>query len=187
MGLDGRGAVMVDAFGASSVPSIHAVGDVTDRVNLTPVAVREGHALADTLFGGRPTAVDRDGVASAVFCTPEIGTVGLTEAEARRRFAVVDIFKAAFKPLKAALSGRGERVVLKLVVDGTTDRVLGVHILGPDAGEMIQMCAIAVRMKATKADFDATMAVHPTVAEEIVTMRTRFARHVRAAGAPASA
>ena len=186
VGLDRTGAVAVDAFGSSSVPSIHAVGDVTDRVNLTPVAVREGQALADTLFGGRPTAVDRDDVASAVFCTPEIGSVGLTEAEARRRFALVDVFKASFKPLKAALSGRQEKVIIKLVVDGTSDRVLGVHILGPDAGEMIQMCAIAVKMKASKADFDATMAVHPTMAEEIVTLRTRSARHVRPADAAAS-
>ncbi|WP_237477544.1 glutathione-disulfide reductase [Lichenibacterium dinghuense] len=178
--LDRKGAVKVDAFSHSSVPSIHAVGDVTDRVNLTPVAVREGHALADTLFGGRPTSVDHAHVASAVFCTPEIGSIGLTERQARERHDVVDIFKAGFRPLKATVSGRKEKVLFKLVVDGVTDRVLGVHILGPEAGEMIQMCAIAVRMGATKADFDATMAVHPTMAEEIVTMRTRSARHVRA-------
>ena len=184
VGLGASGAVIVDAYGASSVPSIHAVGDVTHRVNLTPVAVREGHALADTLFGGRPTPVDRDDVASAVFCTPEIGSVGLSEADARRRFDIVDIYRASFRPLKAALSGRQEKVIIKLVVDGTTDRVLGVHILGPDAGELIQMVAIAVKMRASKADFDATMAVHPTMAEEIVTMRTRSVRHVRAAGAP---
>ncbi len=179
--LDRKGAVKVDPFSASCVPSIHAVGDVTDRINLTPVAVREGHALADTLFGGRPTSVDHDHVASAVFTTPEIGSLGLTEAEARRRHDVVDIYRAFFRPLKAALSGRKEKVVFKLVVDGITDRVLGVHILGPDAGEMIQVCAIAVRMGATKRDFDATMAVHPTMAEELVTMRSRTARHVRSA------
>ena len=177
--LDGQGAVKVDAFSHSSVASIHAVGDVTDRVNLTPVAVREGHALADTLFGGRPTSVDHAHIASAVFCTPEIGSIGLTERQARERFDVVDVFKAGFRPLKATLSGRKEKVLFKLVVDGITDRVLGVHILGPEAGEMIQMVAVAIRMGATKADFDATMAVHPTMAEEIVTMRTRSARHVR--------
>jgi glutathione reductase (NADPH) len=177
--LDEKSAVKVDAFSQSSVPSIHAVGDVTDRVNLTPVAVREGHALADTLFGGRPTSVDHQHIASAVFTTPEIGAIGFTERQARACHDVVDIYKAAFRPLKATLSGRKERVVFKLVVDGVTDRVLGVHILGPEAGEMIQMVAIAVRMGATKADLDATMAVHPTMAEEIVTLRTRTARHVR--------
>ena len=179
--LDRKGAVRVDPFSASSVPSIHAVGDVTDRINLTPVAVREGHALADTLFGNRPTTVDHEAVASGVFTTPEIGTVGLTEAKARQHHDVVDIYKASFRPLKATLSGRKEKATFKLVVDGITDRVLGVHILAPDAGEMIQMCAIAVRMGATKRDFDATMAVHPTMAEEIVTMRSRTARHVRSA------
>ena len=185
--LDRKGAVKVDAFSRSSVPSIHAVGDVTDRINLTPVAVREGHALADTLFGGRPTGVDHDHVASAVFTTPEIGSLGLTERRAREHHDVVDIYKSSFRPLKATLSGRKEKVVFKLVVDGLTDRVLGVHIFGPEAGEMIQMCAIAVRMGATKADFDSTMAVHPTMAEEIVTLRTRTARHVRATSGEVSA
>ncbi|MGI3902817.1 MAG: glutathione-disulfide reductase [Janthinobacterium lividum] len=179
--LDRQGAIKVDAFSASCVPSIHAVGDVTNRINLTPVAVREGHALADTLFGGRPTTVDHDHVASGVFTTPEIGAVGLTETEARQRHDVVDIYKASFRPLKATLSGRKDRVIFKIVVDGITDRVLGIHILGPDAGEMIQLCAVAIHMGATKRDFDATMAVHPTMAEELVTMRTRSARHVRAA------
>ena len=175
--LDALGEVVVDRFSTSTVPSIHAVGDVTNRINLTPVAVREGHALADTLFGGKPTAVDHTNVASAVFTTPEIGSVGLTEAQAREGFDVVDIYKATFRPMKAVLAGRDEKTVMKIVVDGSTDRVLGVHILGHDAGEMIQLVAIAVHMKATKADFDATMAVHPTAAEELVTMRTRFARH----------
>jgi glutathione reductase (NADPH) len=179
--LDRKGAIKVDAFSASCVPSVHAVGDVTDRINLTPVAVREGHALADTLFGGRPTTVDHADVASGVFTTPEIGSLGLTEAEARQRHDVVDIYKTSFRPLKATLSGRKERVTFKLVVDGITDRVLGVHILGPEAGEMIQICAVAVHMGATKRDFDATMAVHPTMAEELVTMRSRTARHVRGA------
>ncbi len=179
--LDAQGAVKVDAFSASSVPSIHAVGDVTNRINLTPVAVREGHALADTLFGGRPTTVDHDHVASGVFTTPEIGAVGLTEAEARQRHDVVDIYKTSFRPLKATLSGRKDKVVFKIVVDGVTDRVLGVHILGPEAGEMIQLCAVAMQMGAKKRDFDATMAVHPTMAEELVTMRSRTARYARSA------
>ena len=175
--LDGIGEVVVDRFSTSNVPSIHAVGDVTNRVNLTPVAVREGHALADTLFGGTPTAVDHVDVASAVFTTPEIGTVGLTEDQACAQHAVVDIYKASFRPMKAVLSGRDEKTVMKIVVDGTSDRVLGIHILGHDAGELIQMLAIAVKMGVTKADLDSTMAVHPTASEELVTMRTRFARH----------
>ncbi len=180
--LEGNGRVVVDAFSRSTVESIYAIGDVTDRVNLTPVAVREGHALADTLFGNRPTSVVHSNVASAVFSTPEIGSVGMTEQQAREQFDIVDIYKASFRPLKATLSGRREQTVIKLVVDGGTDRVLGVHIFGHDAGEMIQLVAIATRMGATKADFDATMAVHPTVAEEIVTMRNRTARYVRSAG-----
>ena len=184
--LDRVGAIVVDAFSRSTVASIHAVGDVTNRINLTPVAVREGHALADTLFGGRPTSVDHDKVAAAVFTTPEIGTVGLTEVQARARFDVVDIYKASFRPLKATLSGRAERTIIKLVVDGTTNRMLGVHMFGHEAGEMIQLVAIAMQMNATKADFDATMAVHPTVAEEFVTLRTRTARHVRAPGTGAA-
>ena len=171
--------VVVDRFSTSRVPSIHAVGDVTNRVNLTPVAVREGHALADTLFGGRPTPVDHACVPSAVYTTPEIGTVGMTEQQARADHAVVDIYRTSFRPMKATLSGRAERTVMKIVVDGETDRVLGVHILGHEAGELIQVVAIAVRMGATKADFDATLAVHPTAAEELVTLRTRTARYER--------
>ena len=184
--LDRVGAIVVDAFSRSTVPSVHAVGDVTNRINLTPVAVREGHALADTLFGGRPTSVDHDKVGAAVFTTPEIGTVGLTEAQARARFDVVDIYKASFRPLKVTLSGREERTIIKLVVDGTTGRMLGVHMFGHEAGEMIQLVAVAMQMNATKADFDATMAVHPTVAEEFVTLRTRTARHVRSPGIDAA-
>ena len=180
---DAVGAIKVDAFSRSTAPSVLAVGDVTNRINLTPVAIREGQAVADTLFGPRPVSVDHDHVASAVFCTPEIGSVGLTEHQACERLDIVDIYRAAFRPLKATLSGRSEKMILKLVVDGITDRVVGVHILGHDAGEMIQMCAIAVHMGATKADFDATMAVHPTIAEEIVTMRSRTARHTRAVNA----
>ena len=153
------------------------MGDVTNRVNLTPVAIREGHAFADTVFGGKDVTVGYDAIATAVFTTPEIGTVGMSEAEARAAFDVVDIYSASFRPMKATLSGRAEKVIMKIVVDGKSDRVLGVHILGHEAGEMAQLLGIAVKMGATKADFDATMAVHPTAAEELVTMRTRSARH----------
>jgi glutathione reductase (NADPH) len=173
--------VEVDEFSRSSVPHIYAVGDVTNRVNLTPVAIREGHAFADTVFGGRPTPVDHADIPTAVFSEPEIGTVGLTEAEACKRLPKVDIYKSSFRPMKATLSGRETRVLMKLVVDGTSNRVVGCHIVGHDAGEMIQLVGIAVKMKATKADFDAVMAVHPTAAEELVTMRQKSASHVRAA------
>jgi len=179
--LDPMGAVVVDAYSRSSVASIYAVGDVTDRVALTPVAIREGHAFADTVFGGRPTAVDHRLVATAVFSQPEVGTVGLTETEARLHYATVDIYKTRFRPMMATLSGRQERMLMKIVVDGDTDRVLGVHVVGPDAGEMAQILAIPIGMGATKADFDATIAVHPTAAEELVTLRQRSERHVRAA------
>jgi glutathione reductase (NADPH) len=172
--LDPMGAVKVDSFSRSSVPSIYAVGDVTDRVNLTPVAIREGHAFADTVFGGRPVEVDHRLIATAVFSTPEIGTIGLSEEDARREHEVT-IFKTSFRPMKATLSGSKERTMMKLVVDKQTDRVLGVHILGEAAGEMVQCLGIAIRMGATKRDFDSTMAVHPTAAEELVTMRTPFA------------
>jgi glutathione reductase (NADPH) len=167
-----NGGIKVDEYSRTSVPHIYAVGDVTNRVNLTPVAIREGHAFADTVFGGKPTAVDHSNVPTAVFSEPEVGVVGLTEAQARARFAKVDIYRTMFRPLKATLSGRDTTVLLKLVVDGVTDRVLGCHIVAPDAGEMIQLVAIAVKMGATKADLDATLAVHPTSAEELVTMRT---------------
>lgn len=171
--LDTHGAVVVDDFSMTAEPTIHAVGDVTNRLNLTPVAIREGHAYADTVFGGKPTRTDHHDVPSAVFSTPEIGTVGLSEAEARKRGAV-DIYKTSFRPMKATLSGRSERILMKLVVDAASERVLGVHILGPDAGEMAQLAGIAVKMGATKAQFDATVAVHPTAAEELVTMRTKW-------------
>jgi len=175
--LDTYGAVKVDGYSRTNVPSIYAVGDVTNRVNLTPVAIREGHAFADTVFGGKDVRVDLHDVATAVFSTPEVGTVGLSEADARQAFDIVDIYRTSFRPLKATLSGRQDRTVMKLVVDGKTDRVLGAHILGEDAGEMAQLLGIAVKMRVTKADFDATMAVHPTGAEELVTMRTRTARY----------
>ncbi|MEA2840499.1 MAG: glutathione reductase [Methylobacteriaceae bacterium] len=177
-----KGAIVVDSHSKTAVENIYAVGDVTDRINLTPVAVREGHAFADTIFGDRPTAVSHINVPSAVFTTPEVGTVGLSEQEARKIFDCVDIYLAHFRPLKASMSGREEKVMMKIVVDGATDQVLGVHILGHDAGEMAQLVAIPVRMGCKKADFDATMALHPTAAEELVTMRTRAARYERTPG-----
>ncbi len=166
------GEIVVDGDSASSVPSIHAVGDVTNRVNLTPVAIREGHAFADSVFGGKPWRMDHRIVASAVFTTPEIGTVGLGEQQALAAGHELRIFESGFRPMKATISGRAERVYMKLVVDAKTDRVLGVHILGHDSGEIIQAVAIAVTMGATKADFDRTIALHPSAAEELVTMRT---------------
>jgi glutathione reductase (NADPH) len=175
--LDAIGAICVDPYSQSSLPSIYAVGDVTNRLALTPVAIREGHAFADTVFGGKSRTVDLSNVPTAVFTTPELGTVGLTEAEARLKHAVVDVFKTQFRPLKATVSGRAEKVFMKIVVDGESDRVLGVHVLGDDAGEMAQLLGIAVKMGATKADFDATMAVHPTSAEELVTLHSRSARY----------
>jgi glutathione reductase (NADPH) len=176
-----NGGIAVDHWSKTSVPHVYAIGDVTHRVNLTPVAIREGHAFADTVFGKRPVEVDHSNIPTAVFSQPEVGTVGLTEAEARAKYSHVDIYKADFRPIKATMSGRDTRVLMKLVVDGTTDRVLGCHIVGDAAAETIQAVAIAVKMKATKADFDATMALHPTAAEELVTMRTPTARHVRQA------
>jgi glutathione reductase (NADPH) len=179
--LNQKGAVKVDRFSRSSVPHIYAVGDVTDRINLTPVAIREGHAFADTVFGGNETAVDHADVPTAVFSEPEIGVIGLTEMQARERYARVDIYKSSFRALKMTLAARDTRCFFKLVVDGESDRVLGCHIVAPDAGEMIQLVGVAVKMGATKADFDRVMAVHPTAAEELVTMRTRAASYVREA------
>ncbi|HEX4407248.1 MAG TPA: glutathione-disulfide reductase [Xanthobacteraceae bacterium] len=176
-----NGGIAVDDYSRSSVPNIYAVGDVTNRVNLTPVAIREGHAFADSVFGGKPTKVDHSCVPTAVFAEPEVGTVGLTETEARAQFAQTDIYKAMFRPMKATISGRDTRMLMKLVVDGGTDRVAGCHVVGEGAAEIAQMAAIAIQMKATKADFDATMALHPTAAEELVTMRTKTASYARQA------
>jgi len=166
-------AVKVNEYSQSSVDNIYAVGDVTNRVNLTPVAIREGHAFADTVFGNKPRAVDHTLVPSAVFSQPELGTVGLTEAQAREKHKKIDIYKTSFRPMKHTLSGRDERMLMKLVVDGETDKVLGCHIAGTDAGEMAQLLGIAITCGATKAQFDATLAVHPTASEELVTMRER--------------
>ncbi len=169
-----RGEIAVDAQSRSSVASIYAVGDVTDRVNLTPVAIREGHAFADSVFGGKPWTVDHGLIPTGVFSEPEIGTVGMTEAEARAKCGEIDLYKARFRPMKYTLSGRDERMLMKLIVDQSSQKVVGCHILGPDAAEMAQMAAIAMRMGATKADFDATMALHPSAAEELVTMREKW-------------
>jgi glutathione reductase (NADPH) len=171
-----HGAVKVNEYLTSNVPSIHAIGDATHRVDLTPVAIREGHTLADRLFGPGAAPLRYDTIGSTVFGTPELGAVGLTEKEALERFKKVDIFKTNFRPLKATVSGSSERTIMKLVVDGATQRIVGAHILGGEAAEMIQLVAVAMTMGATKADFDATVAVHPTAAEELVTMRSAHAR-----------
>jgi len=171
-----HGAVKVDENLTSNVPSIHAIGDATHRVDLTPVAIREGHTLADRLFGPGAAPIRYDTIASTVFGTPELGAVGLTESEAKQQFASVHVYKTDFRPLKATVSGASERTVMKLIVDGATDRIVGAHILANEAAEMIQLVAVAMTMGATKADFDATVAVHPTAAEELVTMRSAHAR-----------
>ena len=168
------GEIMVDTASQTNVPGIFAVGDVTNRVNLTPVAIREGHAFADSVFGNAPWTVDYATIPTAVFSTPEIGTAGLTETEARGSGRSIDIYKTAFRPMRVILAGRDERTVMKLVVDADSGIVLGVHILGPDAAEIVQMAAIALRLKATKADFDQTMALHPSAAEELVTLREKW-------------
>jgi glutathione reductase (NADPH) len=164
-------AVKVDSYSQSSSPSVYAIGDVTNRRNLTPVAIREGHAFADTVFGDRKTAVDHLNIPSAVFSQPEIGTVGLTEEEARRQLDKTAVYKTSFRPMKHTLSGRDERTLMKLIVDGLTDKVVGCHIMGEGASELAQVLAIVIRTGATKADFDATIALHPTAAEELVTLR----------------
>src|SRR6185312_3872737 len=179
--LAANGGIAVSEYSQTGVANIYAIGDVTNRVNLTPVAIREGHAFADTVFGGKPTAVDHVHVPTAVFSEPEIGAIGLTEAQAVKELGVVDIYKTSFRPMKYGMAGRDSRMFMKLVVDGASNRVVGCHIAGPEAGEMIQLIGIAVKMGATKADFDATMAVHPTMAEEIVTLREKAMSYGRAA------
>jgi len=170
---DDVGAIVVDRYSRTSAENIYAIGDVTNRKNLTPVAIAEGRAVAETLFGKRAMSIDYDNVPSAVFSHPPIGTVGLTEAEARQRFGEIDIYKSSFRPLKHTLSGRDERSLMKLVVDRRTDRAVGCHMIGTDAGEIIQGFAVALQCGATKAQFDATIAIHPTAAEEFVTMREK--------------
>jgi glutathione reductase (NADPH) len=171
--LNHEGAVAVDPYSCSSVPNIYAVGDCTDRMQLTPVAIAEGQAVAETLFNGNPKTPDYENVPTAVFSQPPIGTVGLTEFEARERYRAIDVYKSSFRPLKHTLSSRDEHSFMKLVVDRETDRVLGCHMVGTDAGEIIQGLAIALKCDATKAQFDATIGIHPTAAEEFVTMRNK--------------
>src|SRR3974390_3096989 len=167
------GAVIVDEWQRSSVPNIYAIGDVTDRINLTPVAIAEGRALAETLYNDNPIKMDHANVPSAVFSQPPIGAVGLTEEEARRQYGEIDIYCARFKPMKNTLSGRDERTLMKMVVDARTERVLGCHMLGPDAPEILQGLAIAVKCGASKRMFDETVGIHPSAAEEFVTMPER--------------
>ncbi|MGH6954563.1 MAG: FAD-dependent oxidoreductase, partial [Alphaproteobacteria bacterium] len=171
--LDPKGAVVVDAYSRSSVGSIYAIGDVTDRLNLTPVAIHEGMCLADTLFNDTPRRPDHRDVPTAVFSQPPIGTVGLTEAEARRLGGRIDVYRSRFRPLKHTLTGRDEETMMKIVVDAQSDQVLGCHMVGADAAEIIQGIAIAVKCRAKKAQFDATIGIHPTAAEEFVTMRQK--------------
>jgi glutathione reductase (NADPH) len=165
------GEVLVDAYSKSSVESIHAIGDVTNRINLTPVATAEGMALARTLFRGEPTALDHDNVPTAVFANPNLATVGLSEEAARERHGKVQVYKTSFRSLKHSLTASEEKTFMKLVVDAASQRVVGAHMIGPEAGEIIQGVAIAVKLGATKAQFDATIGIHPTAAEEFVTMR----------------
>ena len=176
--------IPVDDFSRTAVPSIFAIGDVTDRMALTPVAIREGHAFADTQYADRPWVVDYANVPTAVFTTPELGTVGLTEEQARERHAIVDLYRADFRTMKATLSGSSERMFMKLIVDGSSDRLLGAHLLGPDSGEMVQILATLIQVGATKRDLDRTMALHPSAAEELMTLRTRSERHLREGGEP---
>lgn len=167
------GAVAVDENQRTTVPHIYAVGDVTDRLNLTPVAIAEGRAIAETLFNDNPMTVDHENVATAVFSQPPVSTVGLTERQAREIYGAVDIYRTRFRPMKNTLSGRSERTLMKLVVDRKTDRVLGCHMVGVDAPEIIQGLAVAVKCGATKRQFDQTIGIHPTAAEEFVTMRDK--------------
>ena len=176
--LNRKGAVVVDDYSRSTVPSIYAIGDCTDRLNLTPVAIAEGRAVAETLFHNNPMKPNHANVPSAVFSQPSVGTVGLTEAEARERYGEIEVYKATFRALKHTLTGRDELTMMKLVVDRTTDRVVGCHMVGPDAGEIIQGLAVALTCGATKAQFDATIGIHPTAAEEFVTMREKVPAQV---------
>ena len=170
--LKDNGAIVVDGESRTSVPSIFAIGDVTDRVNLTPVAIAEGHAFADTFYNNNPRIVDHSNIASAVFSMPPIGSVGLSEEDAMAQGLTPKVFEASFRAMKNTISGRPEKTLMKLIVHPETDVVLGAHMMGPDAPEIIQGIAIAIKAGATKADFDATVGIHPTAAEEFVTMRT---------------
>jgi glutathione reductase (NADPH) len=173
--VDKYGAVVVNEYSQSSVPSVYAIGDVTNRVNLTPVAIRDGHAFADTVYNNRPTPVDHRSVPSAVFGRPPIGTVGLGEGDARLSHGEIDIYRTSFRPMRNMLSGNQERTLMKLVVERKTGKLLGVHIAGEDAPEMAQLAAVAVKAGLTKLQWDSTVALHPTAAEELVLMRERVA------------
>ncbi|QGX99773.1 glutathione-disulfide reductase [Roseovarius faecimaris] len=166
-----KGEIVVDEFSQTRVPSVYAIGDVTDRVNLTPVAIREGMAFVETVFNANPTPVDHALIPTAIFTQPEMGTVGLSEEEAREQ-EPIEVYATSFKPMQTAFAGRSDRVLMKLIVSQATRKVLGCHIVAPGAGEMIQLAGIAVKMGATKEDFDRTVAVHPTMSEELVTMKT---------------
>jgi glutathione reductase (NADPH) len=166
-----KGEIVVDEYSQTAVPSIYAIGDVTDRVNLTPVAIREGMAFVETVFNGNPTPVDHDLIPTAIFTQPEMGTIGLSEEDARA-LEPIEVYCSSFKPMQQSFAGRSDRVMMKLIVSQASRKVLGCHIVAPGAGEMIQLAGIAVKMGATKEDFDRTVAVHPTMAEEIVTMRS---------------
>jgi len=172
--LNDRGAIVVDQQSKTNVDSIWAVGDVTDRINLTPVAIREGAAFAQTEFYGNPTSFDHELVASAVFSQPPVGVVGLSEADARHAFGKVDIYRSVFRPMKVTFYGGQERCLIKLVVKQDDEKIVGVHVVGPDSPEIIQMAAIAVKMGVTKSQWDSTCAVHPTLAEELVTLREKY-------------
>jgi glutathione reductase (NADPH) len=169
--IDEKGAIPVDADNKSSCDSIYGVGDVTNRVQLTPVAIREGQAFADTVFGNKPTRVDYESIPSAVFSHPPLAGVGLTEGQARNKLGSVKTYTSDFRPMKNVLAGRNERSLYKLVVDGANDQVVGLHMIGPDAPEILQAAAIAIKAKLKKEDFDAVVALHPTMAEELVLMR----------------
>jgi len=182
-----NGRIVVDEFSKSSVDSLYAVGDVTDRKNLTPVAIHEATAFVETVYNERPTPVDYTFIPTAVFSQPEIGTVGLAEEKAREMHPNIDVYKAHFRPLRSMVSGRDEKVLLKLVIDADSDRVLGCHMLGADAAEIVQMAAVALRLGVTKAQLDATMALHPSAAEELVTLRHRWEPPAPVAGSDAAA
>lgn len=173
--LDDKGAVKVDQYSKSSVPNIYAVGDVTNRMNLTPVAINEGRAFAETLYAKQPRSVDYANVPHAVFSNPSVGVSGLSEARARQQYEAIDIYKSRFRPMKHTMTGRDEQTLMKLIVDVATDRVVGVHMVGPDAAEIVQGMGIALTCGATKAQFDATIGIHPSAAEEFVTMREKAA------------
>jgi glutathione reductase (NADPH) len=169
------GSVVVDDYSKTDVDSIYAIGDCTNRMQLTPIAIAEGRAVAETLFNNNPMKPNYMNVPSVVFSHPNLGTVGLTEAQARERYRNIDVYKTTFRPLKHTLTGRDERTMMKIIVEHATDKVVGCHMVGPDAGEIIQGLAVAMNCGATKAQFDATIGIHPTAAEEFVTMRAPVA------------